>query len=42
MVKRTKTKNQAEEVRKKGEGNKESRVISLEGTKETSLMRLMR
>ena len=31
MVKRTKTKNKAGEAQNKGEGNKEPRVISLEG-----------
>ena len=35
MVKRTKTKNKDGEVQNKGEGNKEPRVISLEGTQET-------
>ena len=42
MVKRTKTKNKSREAQKKGEGNKELRIISLEGSQETQKTNEMR
>ena len=42
MVKRTKTKTKSGEPQKKEEGNKELRVISLEGSQETKKTNEMR
>ena len=42
MVKRTKNKSKSREAQKKGEGNKELRIISLEGSQETQKTNEMR